>query len=140
MDALTFHRIARKLYLLRIPILPKIIQGVIFLIFNSYIPYEAVIGQGTRIGHRGIGVVINRDAIIGKNALIRAHVTIGKKSSRYGAPVIGDNVEIGDGAKILGPIQIGDNVRIGANAVVLCNVPKGATVIGIPGRVVDSSQ
>ena len=47
---------------------------------------------------------------------------------------------IGAGAKVLGPILIGDDVRIGSNAVVLKDVPAGATVVGVPGRVVGGGK
>ena len=43
---------------------------------------------------------------------------------------------VGAGAKILGPITIGKNARIGANSVVMEDVPSGATVVGIPGKIV----
>ena len=43
---------------------------------------------------------------------------------------------IGAGAKVLGPLYVGENARIGSNAVVVKDVPAGATVIGIPGRIV----
>jgi serine O-acetyltransferase len=43
---------------------------------------------------------------------------------------------VGAGAKILGPITIGDNARVGSNSVVVKDVPAGATVVGIPARVV----
>ena len=48
----------------------------------------------------------------------------------------GNGVVVGAGAKILGPIRIGDRARIAANSVVIEHVPAGATVVGIPGRVV----
>jgi serine O-acetyltransferase len=51
-------------------------------------------------------------------------------------PEIGDNVFIGAGARVLGGITIGNDVIIGANAVVIEDVPSGATVMGIPGRIV----
>jgi serine O-acetyltransferase len=55
-------------------------------------------------------------------------------------PTLRDNVVVGAGAKILGPVIIGTGARIGSNAVVLKDVPDGATVVGIPGRVVGPSQ
>lgn len=51
-------------------------------------------------------------------------------------PTLGNNVVVGAGAKILGPFTVGDGARIGSNAVVLEEVPVGATVVGIPGRIV----
>jgi serine O-acetyltransferase len=52
-----------------------------------------------------------------------------------GVPIIGNNVYIGVGAKILGGIRIGDGAKIGANAVVLCDIPDGATAVGIPAKI-----
>ncbi|WP_373994222.1 serine O-acetyltransferase, partial [Fischerella thermalis] len=51
-------------------------------------------------------------------------------------PRLGKGVEVGAGAKILGNVTIGDYARIGANAVVLCDVPAGATAVGIPAKII----
>jgi serine O-acetyltransferase len=51
---------------------------------------------------------------------------------------VGGHVDIGAGAKIIRPVSIGDHARIGANAVVLYDVPVGATVVGIPARIISS--
>ena len=67
-------------------------------------------------------------------------VTIGVGGTKPGAPVVGGNVYIGAGAKILGGVHIGDHARIGANAVVLQDVPRGATAVGVPARIVDHEQ
>jgi serine O-acetyltransferase len=55
-------------------------------------------------------------------------------------PTIGNNVVIGTGAVVLGAITVGDNARIGAGSVVVKPVPTGATVVGIPGRVVNDGE
>jgi serine O-acetyltransferase len=85
-----------------------------------------------------MGVVINGAVKGGRNIVIESSVVIGVAS--YGlpvkAPVIGNNVYFGSGAKVLGGIRIGSNVKIGANAVVINNVPDGATVVGVPARVI----
>ena len=47
---------------------------------------------------------------------------------------------IGAGAKILGTVSLGNGAKVGANAVVLEDVPEGATVVGIPARVVKISS
>ena len=120
-----------------IPIVPKILQVTIFFLFNSYIPYQAKIGSGSRVGHRGIGVVINSEVIIGNNVLIRAHVTIGKKKSDGKAPRIEDEVEIGDGAKILGDVCVGKGAIVGANAVVTKDVPQGSLALGVPAKIIE---
>jgi serine O-acetyltransferase len=80
------------------------------------------------------GVVINTGVRGGSNVLIEHQVTIGAEKQQ--APVLGDDVFIGAGAKILGAVRIGNHVKIGANAVVTKDVPDGATVVGIPARVI----
>lgn len=80
---------------------------------------------------------------MGKMVKVFSGVTVGGRklkrfessdSSRY--PIIGDNVVIFAGAKVLGGIRIGDRVTVGANSVVIDSVQPGATVAGIPARVI----
>src|SRR5690349_5317077 len=52
-------------------------------------------------------------------------------------PTLGEGVVVGAGAKVLGGFTVGDGARIGSNAVVVKEVPAGATVVGIPGRIVE---
>jgi serine O-acetyltransferase len=103
------------------------------IVTGADIPLTTSIGGGLLMPHPN-GIVIHPDVVIGPNCLIFQQVTLG--SNGRGCPKIGGHVDIGAGAKILGPIQIGANVRIGANAVVLHDVPDGATVVGIPGKIV----
>ncbi|WP_425267234.1 serine O-acetyltransferase [Aeoliella straminimaris] len=112
------------------------VAGHIFwsAVSGADIPLNSHIEGGLRLPHPN-GVVIHPAAKIGPNCLIFQQVTIGKSSSSIGAPQIGGHVDIGAGAKILGGITIGDHVKIGANAVVLCDVPAGATAVGVPARV-----
>lgn len=80
------------------------------------------------------GIVINGSVRGGAHVYIEHQVTIG--AEKYRSPVLGDHVFIGAGAKIVGAVAIGSHSRIGANAVVVHEVPPGATVVGIPARVV----
>ena len=97
----------------------------------------AVIGRRFFVDH-GTGVVIGETTEVGDDVTLYQGVTLGGRSDESGKrhPTVGDNVVIGAGAKILGPFLIGARARIGSNAVVLEAVPEGATVVGIPGRVV----
>ena len=99
----------------------------------------AIIGKRFFIDH-GMGIVIGETAIIGDDCTLYHGVTLGgtswKKGKRH--PSLGDGVVVGAGAKVLGPIEVGDEARIGSNAVVIRTVPEGATVIGIPGRIVNT--
>jgi len=67
-------------------------------------------------------------------------VTLGGTSWNKGKrhPTLGNHVVIGAGAKVLGPFTVGDDARIGSNSVVVKAVPAHATVVGVPGRVVES--
>ncbi len=136
LNAISLYRISRWLYQHHIPFLPKIITLVIFLIYNSKIPYTAQIGKGTKLGYGGIGVVIHKDAVIGANVVISQHVTIGGGNSKYpGVPVIGDNVYIAHGAIVFGGFKVGNNAKIGANAVVNIPIPDNAVAAGVPVKI-----
>lgn len=139
MNAIDVYRVANGLHRWRVPLLPKFLKGLNFLLFNSVIPVECEIGAGTRCGYGGMGVVIHKRARIGRNVLIGPQVTVGGRSNRDGVPVIGDNVYLSTGCKILGDIQIGDNVVIGANAVVIKSVPSNSVAAGVPAVVIRSN-
>jgi serine O-acetyltransferase len=91
------------------------------------------IGPGLFISH-GQGTVLSAERI-GADLWVHQGVTVGWDYQGARRPVIGDNVFIGAGAKILGAIDVGDGSRIGANAVVVCDVPAGATAVGIPAQI-----
>ena len=100
----------------------------------------ATIGRRLVIDH-GTGIVIGETAEIGDDCLLYQNVTLGGTGKDVGKrhPTLGNNVMVGSGAKVLGPFKVGDNARIAANSVVLREVPEGATVVGVPGRVVKIS-
>lgn len=111
------------------------------MIFNKLnaICCNCIIGRGAEFGPgfvliHATGVVINGQVRAGEQVYIEHQVTIG--AERRESPLIGNRVFIGAGAKIIGSVRIGDEARIGANAVVVDDVPEGATVVGIPAKVV----
>lgn len=97
----------------------------------------ATIGHSIMIDH-GMGVVIGETAEVGNRVVIYQGVTLGGTGNHTGKrhPTVSDDVFIGSGAKVLGPVNIGKGVKIGANSVVLDDIPEGATVVGIPGKIV----
>jgi serine O-acetyltransferase len=100
---------------------------------------SCIIGRGAEFGPGFVllhsqGVVINGQARGGSNICLEHQVTIGAERNQI--PVLGNDVYIGCGARVLGAVTVGDGARIGANAVVVQDVPEGATVVGIPARVV----
>jgi serine O-acetyltransferase len=101
----------------------------------------AKIGNCVFIDH-GMGVVIGETAEVGDGCTIYQGVTLGGTSLYRGEkrhPTLGTGVVVGAGAKVLGGFTVGDGARIGSNAVVVKEVPAGATVVGIPGRVVEDA-
>ena len=86
----------------------------------------------------GMGVVIGETAEIGDDCLIYKGVVLGgvslKKEKRH--PTLQRGVIVGSNSAILGNITIGEHARIGSGSVVVEDVPPGATVVGVPGRIV----
>lgn len=105
------------------------------LVTQSEIPLNADIGGGLLLPHPQ-GIVIHPSVRIGVNCLLFHQTTLGVSGGKSGLPILGGHVDVGAGAKILGPVTIGDHARIGANAVVLCDVPAGATAVGVPARII----
>ena len=99
----------------------------------------ATIGSCVFIDH-GMGVVIGETAEVGDGCTIYQGVTLGGTSLYRGTkrhPTLAPGVVVGAGAKVLGGFTVGEGARIGSNAVVVKEVPAGATVVGIPGRIVE---
>jgi serine O-acetyltransferase len=97
---------------------------------------QATIGPGFYIGHIG-GVHINPGAVLGSNCDVAHRVTIGTSAmGRQGSPTLGNDVYIGTGATLVGKIKVGDGAKIAANTLVISNIPAGATVMGVPGRII----
>ena len=85
------------------------------------------------------GIVINKNAKIGKNVTIYQNVTIGRskfKNEKTCTPMIDDNVTIFANAVLLGDIKIGKNVIIGAGSVVLNDVGENCIAAGNPAKVI----
>jgi serine O-acetyltransferase len=101
----------------------------------------ATIGRRVFIDH-GMGVVIGETAEVGDDCTIYQGVTLGGTSLYRGTkrhPTLGARVVVGAGAKVLGGFAVGEGANIGSNAVVVKEVPAGATVVGIPGRIVEKA-
>lgn len=131
------HMISHFLYKKNLLFLARLISQIARVLTGIEIHPGATLGAGILIDH-GMGVVIGETAELGDRITIYHGTTLGGTGKEKGKrhPTVGNNVVIGAGAKILGNISIGSNSKIGANSVVINDVPEGATVVGIPGRVV----
>ena len=136
LHALQIHRLAHWFWTRRLPWLGRFTSHVGRWLTGIEIHPGATVGRRVFIDH-GMGVVIGETAEIGEDTTLYHGVTLGgttwNKGKRH--PTLGKGVVVGAGAKILGPIIVGDGAKIGSNAVVVKDVPPGATVIGVPGRV-----
>ncbi len=135
-QALVAHRIAHALALAGIPILPALCRRWAIAACAIDILPRAEIGGGCIIAH-GIGLVIGGRTVIGEECTLLHGVTLGEaRFTELECPRLGDRVTVGAGAIVLGAITVGDGAMIGAGSVVLADVPAGATVAGVPARVV----
>jgi serine O-acetyltransferase len=135
--AIMFHRVAHSLYNRKHFFTARLISQISRFLTGIEIHPGAQIGRRFFIDH-GMGIVIGETAEIGDDVMLFHQVTLGGTGKDKGKrhPTIENNVIISAGAKVLGPIVIGENSKIGANAVVLHDIPKNATAVGIPAKVV----
>jgi len=139
LHAIWFHRIAHFLYRHRWYTLARLISHFSRWITGIEIHPGVTIGRRLFIDH-GMGVVIGETTEIGDDCLIYKGVVFGgttlEKKKRH--PTLGNRVIVGSNSTILGAITIGDGAKIGSGSVVVKAVPPGATVVGVPGRIVES--
>ncbi|RRQ21093.1 serine O-acetyltransferase [Thiohalobacter thiocyanaticus] len=136
--AVLMHRLNHALWKRGMKWFARWLSGLTRWFTGIEIHPAAAIGRRFFIDH-GMGVVIGETAEIGDDCTLYHGVTLGGTSWDRGKrhPTLGNNVVIGAGAKVLGPIRIGNGVRIGSNSVVLKDIHDLATVVGVPGRVVE---
>ena len=137
--ALMVYRVAHKLHLMAVPLLPRIMTEYAHSITGIDIHPGAEIGRGFVIDH-GTGVVIGETTAIGENVRIYQGVTLGALSLPMDAgdrlrgikrhPTIENDVIIYSGATILGgETVIGARSVIGGNVWLTDSVPPDTKVI-----------
>ena len=128
-----------ELYLLEVPIIPRILCEMAHAITGIDIHPGASVGEAFFIDH-GTGVVIGETCVIGRGCRLYQGVTLGALSFPKGAdgvlikgiprhPKLEDDVTVYAGATILGNITIGAGSVIGANTWVTRDVPRNSKVV-----------
>jgi serine O-acetyltransferase len=105
-------------------------------VFQTDIHPAAPFGAGIFLDH-ATGLVVGETAVVDDDVSLLQNVTLGGtgKQAHDRHPKVRSGVIVGAGAKILGNIEIGAGARVAAGAVVLQPVPPGATVAGIPAKI-----
>ena len=146
--AVFLHRVANFFHIAGFYLIARMISQTTRFFTGIEIHPGANIGKNLFIDH-GMGVVIGETSEIGNDVTIYHAVTLGGISPSVDSerqrhekrhPTIGDNVVIGSGAQIIGPVKVGNGARIAANAVVVKDVPDDATMVGVPAKVVKTSN
>lgn len=139
LTSITNYRLAHELYLLGVPLIPRMITEYAHSLTGIDIHPGAEIGECFFIDH-GTGVVIGETCVIGNNVRLYQGVTLGAKSFKSDAeghlskgyprhPVVEDDVVIYANATILGRITIGRGSSIGGNVWLTESVPENSRII-----------
>jgi serine O-acetyltransferase len=136
--AMLHHRVAHELYLLNIPLIPRIISEMAHEETGIDIHPGAEIGEYFSIDH-GTGVVIGQTSVIGKHVCLYQGVTLGAKSfvvNEVGKPIdvprhpiLEDGVTVYSNSSILGRITIGAGTIVGGNVWLTHSVPPHSRIL-----------
>ncbi len=134
--AITVYRLAHELYLLGVPMIPRMMTEHAHSVTGIDIHPGATIGAYFFIDH-GTGIVIGETTVIGENVKVYQGVTLGGLSTRGGQglrgkkrhPTIENNVTIYANASILGgDTVIGADCVIGSNVFITDSIAPNTTV------------
>ena len=136
--AMLYYRTAHELYVLGVPVIPRMLTEYAHSATGIDIHPAAVIGDHFAIDH-GTGVVIGETAVIGSHVTLYQGVTLGAKNFSYDAegrplniprhPILEDNVTVYSNASILGRVTIGEGSVIGGNVWLTHSVPPHSRIL-----------
>lgn len=135
---IAIHRLAHELYLMEVPLIPRIMNEYAHSRTGIDIHPGATIGANFFIDH-GTGVVIGETSVIGDNVKIYQGVTLGALSfpkdergqiirDKKRHPTLQDNVTVYAEATILGDITIGKGAVVGGNVWIRESIPSETVV------------
>ena len=137
-EVMLHYRTAHELYLLGVPVIPRMLTEMAHSATGIDIHPAARIGEYFAIDH-GTGVVIGETTVIGDHVMLYQGVTLGAKNFRYDEqgrpvnaprhPIIEDNVTIYSNTSVLGRVTIGHDTVIGGNVWLTHDVPPHSRVI-----------
>ena len=141
LHAIWLHQVAHRLWNRRLRFWARLLSHLNRTLTGIEIHPGATIGRRFVIDH-GMGIVVGETTEIGDDVMLYQGVTLGGTSmeKRKRHPTLESGVVIGAGAKVLGAVTVGAGARIGAGAIVVRDVPPGATVVGVAGRVLDRDR
>jgi UDP-perosamine 4-acetyltransferase len=85
-------------------------------------------------------VIVNTGAVVDHECVIRAGAHICPGAVLAGRVNVAEEAFVGLGARVLQCLSVGQGAVVGAGAVVIADVPAGATVVGVPARVIKASS
>lgn len=115
----------------------------------SYVSPNAVIGEGVAIYQNGIAArgtligdhsIINLGAIVSHDTKLGAYATLNPGVNLAGNILIGEGTYLGIGCSVIQGINIGAWTTIGAGAAVVTDIPDNVTAVGVPARVIKTSE
>ena len=141
LHAIWMHRLAHFFWIHGWKNLARLISHISRFLTGIEIHPGAKIGRRFFIDH-GMGVVIGETAEIGDDVLMYQGAVLGgttrEKKKRH--PTIDNRVIMGADAVVLGAIEVGEGARVGSGSVVVKDVPAGATVVGVPGKIAEAKE
>ena len=129
----------------------KVVESLVCPIAKAAIHNKAVVSPTVAIKEGTVvmaGAILNADVQVGKHCIINTgasvdhecviedYVHIAPHATLCGQVCVGEGTLIGVGASVVPCVKIGRWWTIGAGAVVLKDVSDGATVVGVPGKLV----
>ena len=124
------------MYVHHVPVLPKLIQLLIFLFYNTKVSARAQIGKGSYFICKGVSCVIHDGTVIGEMCRLGIHLTVVGQGPYKDVAHVGNNVWIGPNVTLQGPIIIEDGVVIAPGSVVNKSVPSNAIIAGAPAKII----